>query len=264
VDFLGLRHIVVNWQLVGSVLSIVFINIVLSGDNAVVIAMAVRSLDKRERRTGIAFGSAVAVILRVVLTFCAAWLLTIDYVKLAGGALILWIAVRLLLQGSPEEKGASDAASLWHAIWIILVADFTMSLDNVLAIAGACAGNLLLLVFGLLLSIPIVVFSSNLLSTLMDKFSVIIYLGAAVLGRVGGEMMLTDPVIVRLFHPPEVFQYALEGVLAVGVIVAANIWSKRRPVNRQPEPPLDQEGRLLPTHRLRTPARDAIPLKSEG
>ncbi len=258
-DLIGLRHFVVNWQFVGSVLSIVLINIVLSGDNAVVIAMAVRSLDKRGRRTGITLGSVVAVLLRVVLTFCAVRLLTIDYIKLAGGALILWIAVRLLLQGSLEEKGARDASSLWHAIWIILVADVTMSLDNVIAVAGACAGNMPLLVFGLVLSIPIVVFSSNLLSMLMDKYPVILYVGAAVLGKVGGEMILTDPVFVRQFHPSELFQYALEGVLAVGVIVAANIWSKRGPADRAPNSHWRSKDEYCQS-RLKTAARDVQPL----
>ncbi|MDI1319654.1 MAG: TerC family protein, partial [bacterium] len=174
-----------------AILSIVLIDIVLAGDNAVVIALAVRTLPPKQRLMGIALGSAVAVVLRIGLTFVASQLLAINYVKLVGGLLILWIAVKLLVDNTGDEVQGKEAAGLWQAVWLILVADITMSLDNVLAVAGASKGSLPLLVFGLALSIPLVVFTSNLLSKLMDRYPVIIYVGAAILGKVGGDMVMT-------------------------------------------------------------------------
>ncbi|MGZ6236330.1 MAG: YjbE family putative metal transport protein, partial [Syntrophales bacterium] len=152
-----------TWDFLAGFLSIIIVNLVLSGDNAFVIAMAVRSLPRKQRMKGIAFGVGAAVVLRVLLTFFAAMLLQIQYVKLIGGAVIIWIAVKLLMEGAPEDKLQEDAKSLWHAIRIIIVADITMSLDNVLAVAAASKGNFFLLIFGLGLSIPIVMFASTLL-----------------------------------------------------------------------------------------------------
>jgi YjbE family integral membrane protein len=215
-----------TWEFVYAFLSIILIDLVLAGDNAVIIAMAVRSLPRKQRTRGIAFGAGAAVILRVVLTFFAAQLLQISFVKLIGGAVILWIAVKLFVEGAPEDKMQREAKTLWQAIWVIIIADITMSTDNVLAVAGASKGNLFLLIFGLGLSIPFVVFTSNLLSMLMDKYPVIIYLGAAVLGRVGGEMMITDPFIADLIHPSKLFKYATEAFFTIGVLVAGKIWIK--------------------------------------
>jgi len=213
-----------TWEFVSAFLSIVLIDLVLAGDNAVVIAMAVRSLPRKQRMRGIAFGAGAAVILRVALTFFAAQLLQISFVKLIGGAVILWIAVKLFVEGAPEDKTQREAKTLWQAIWVIIIADITMSTDNVLAVAGASKGNLFLLLFGLGLSIPFVVFTSNLLSLLMDKFPIIIYLGAAVLGRVGGEMMITDPFIVDLIHPSKILRYTTEAFFTIGVLVAGKLW----------------------------------------
>ncbi len=223
-DLLG--HASLTWDFLLSVVSIVFIDIILAGDNAVVIAMAVKSLPPRQRLRGIIFGAGAAVILRVILTFFAAQLLLIQFVKFAGGALILWIAVKLLIEGSDCDEDEKECPTIWHAVWIIVVADLTMSMDNVLAVAGASKGNLFLLLFGLGLSIPMVVFTSNLLSKLMDKYPFILYLGAAILGRVGGEMIMTDPFIQSSLHPPATLRYSVETFLAVGVIVAAQIWLK--------------------------------------
>jgi predicted tellurium resistance membrane protein TerC len=121
-----------------------------------------------------------------------------------------------------------EAGSMFHAIRLIVIADITMSTDNVLAVAGASHGNLILLVFGLIVSIPFVVFTSNLLSVLMDKYSIIILFGAAVLGRVGGEMMMTDPFIEELFHPGKILEYAVQTVSAVGVIIVGKLWMQWR------------------------------------
>ena len=219
-----LGHISFSWDFVAAFLSIVLIDLILAGDNAVVIAMAVRSLPRKQRQKGIMVGAAAAVVLRVIITFFAAKLLQIGYVKLVGGALILWIAVKLFVEGAPEEEGQRQAQSIWQAMWVIVVADLTMSLDNILAVAGASKGNPFLLIFGLGLSIPFVVFTSNLLSMLMDKYPFIIYIGSAILGKVGAEMIFTDPVIVGAFQPSVAFQYAMEAFFAVGVIAVGKLW----------------------------------------
>ena len=213
-----------DWTFLSALFSIMIIDLILAGDNAVVIAMAVRSLPRTQRRKGILLGSAAAVLLRVFATFFVSQLLRIQFIKLAGGALILWIAVKLFVEGSPEEGADRQAANLWQAIRIIVIADITMSVDNMLAVAGASHGNLFLLIFGLGLSIPLVVLTSNLLSILMDRYPFIIYLGAAILGKVGGEMMITDPIMESWLHPGKVMLYAVELSLAVGVIVAGKLW----------------------------------------
>ena len=216
-----------DWKFLTSLFSIVIIDIILAGDNAVVIAMAVRSLPKEQRGKGIIYGSAAAVVFRVVLTFFVAQLLKMSYVKLVGGILVTWIGVKLFVEGAPEETDRKEAASLWHAVRIIVIADTTMALDNMLAVGAASHGNLFLLLFGLGLSIPFIVFTSNLLSILMDKYPVIIYIGAAILGKVGGEMIITDPVIASLIAPSRPIIYLIEGMFSLGVIVAGKLWLGR-------------------------------------
>ena len=221
------------WELAWAVLSIVLIDIVLAGDNAVVIALAVRTLPPKQRLMGIMLGSGVAVVLRVGLTFIAAQLLVMNYIKLIGGGLILWIAVKLLIDNTGEKAHGSAAGGVWQAVWLILVADITMSIDNVLAVAGASKGSFPLLLFGLGLSIPLVVFTSNLLAKLMDRYPVIIYVGAAILGKVGGDMIMTDRLTEEMFHPAPWLVHAVEGMLAIGVILVALAWRRvRRPANR--------------------------------
>ncbi len=215
-----------TWDFCVGFLSIVLIDLVLAGDNAVVIALAVKNLHGKQRRTGIICGAGAAVALRVVLTFCVAQLLTISFVKLAGGILILWIAMKLFIEGAPEDKFQKQATTFWQAIRVIVIADIIMSTDNILAVAGACKGNFFLLLFGLALSIPFVVFTSSLLSLLMDKYPIIVWIGAAVLGRVGGEMIITDPWVAELINPGTVLKYACEIIGAVGVIVASKLYMK--------------------------------------
>jgi YjbE family integral membrane protein len=227
IDLGGLGKIEFTWQFVTAFLSIVLIDLVLAGDNAVVIALAVKNLPSKQRRKGIIFGAGGAVALRVAITFGVAQLLGVSFIKLAGGSLVLWIAVKLFVEGVPEEKFKKEAATFWQAIRIIVIADIVMSTDNILAVAGASKGNLILLLFGLALSIPFVVFTSTLLSRLMDKYPLIIYLGAAVLGRVGGEMIMTDPFVVGLINPGKVLQYSVEIIGAVGVIVAGKLYMRR-------------------------------------
>jgi YjbE family integral membrane protein len=216
-----LGHISFSWEFFAALLSIILIDLILAGDNAVVIAMAVRSLPRRQRQKGILLGSG------------AAQLLQTPYVKFVGGLFILWIAVKLFVEGAPGEEVHREAHSIWQALWVIVVADITMSVDNVLAVAGASKGNLFLLIFGLGLSIPFVVFTSSLLSILMDKYPIIIYIGAAVLGKVGAEMIVTDPVTVEHFAPPVWFQYTMEALFAVGVIAVGKLWVRYRVSSRK-------------------------------
>ncbi len=204
-----------------AILQIVAIDVVLAGDNAVVIALAVRRLEKKERLWGIVIGSGLAVALRVGLTFVAAQLLAINYIKLVGGLLILWIAIKLLLDNTGEQAGKGEAKNLWQAVWFITVADITMSLDNVLAVAGASKGSFGLLLFGLGLSIPLVVFTSNLLAKLMDRYAAIIYVGSAILGKVAGDMIMTDRLIAEKFHPEPWLVHVIEALLATSVILVA-------------------------------------------
>jgi len=204
--------------------SIVLIDLILAGDNAVVIALAVRSLPREHRRRGILLGAAAAVLLRVVATFFVAQLLRAPYVKLFGGLLIGWIAVKLFVEGTPDDVGERTATSIWQAVRIIVVADITMALDNMLAVGGASHGNLFLLVFGLTLSIPFVVFTSGLLSMLMDRYPVIVYAGAAILGKVSAEMVLTDPVVTAAIAIPSRTLWIAEALTAAGVIAAGKLW----------------------------------------
>lgn len=223
-----------NLQFLAQVFTIIVSDIILAGDNAVVIAMAVRSLPDRERRIGTMLGAGVAVGLRIILTFFAAQLLNLSYVKLIGGVFILWIAVKVLLDAAPETHEERQAGGLMHAIWIILVADFTMSLDNVLAVAGASHGNIWLLLFGLGLSIPLVVFASGVLSKLMDSYPIIAYLGSMVLGKVGAEMILGDPVVAARFPASSFTRYSIEFLCAVGVVVIARLMLVARKRERDP------------------------------
>jgi YjbE family integral membrane protein len=228
------------WAWTLAILQIVLIDIVLAGDNAVVIALAVRQLEKKERFFGILIGSGMAVVLRVGLTFVAAQLINMDYVKVAGGVLILWIAVKLLRENTGDDQAHAAAKNLWQAVWLITVADITMSLDNVLAVAGASKGSFGLLLFGLGLSIPLVVFTSSLLSKLMDRYPVIVYIGSAVLGWVGGGMIMTDRLIVGVWPASALVTRAVELLCAVLVVLTPLIGRKLRRNPRDPAQPPEQ------------------------
>jgi YjbE family integral membrane protein len=214
-------------HLLYGVLSIVFIDLLLAGDNALVIAMAVRSLAPRERRIGTICGAAVAVVLRVGLTFVAAKLLDIQFLKLAGGLFILWIAVKVLVDASEPPESVPVPKQLMQAVWYIVFADLTMSTDNVIAIAAASNGSLELIIFGLALSIPFVVLSANLLATLMDRYPFTIYVGSGILGRVGVEMILSDPFVIARLHPSNVVRYVAEGVVVLALIIGGKIYCDR-------------------------------------
>ena len=210
-----------------SLLTIILIDVILSGDNSIVIALAVRSLPAEKRRMGILLGAGSAAVLRILFTMLASKLLGVPFLKMAGGFLILWIALKLLAENQDENEEVKKARSVWHAVWMILVADVTMSLDNVLGVAGAAHGNLILLWFGLCLSIPLVVFASTLLSKLMSRFPIIVLFGAAILGKVGGEMIAGDPIIHRFLEPYPRADRVFE-VLGILVVAAWAVWLKRQ------------------------------------
>jgi YjbE family integral membrane protein len=227
IDFGWLGHIAFTWEFLVAVMSIILIDLVLAGDNAVVIAMAVRNLPGRQRVWGIALGAGAAVVVRVVATFLVAQLLNIQFIKLVGGAVIIWIAVKLLSEGAEEECADKECGSIWEAVWIIIVADMSMGIDNMLAVGAASHGNLFLLLFGLVLSIPFVVFMSNILSKLMNKYPIILWLGAGILGKVGGEMMITDPWVNGLLNPPKWVEYAVM-VFFVAFVYVLSKWIANR------------------------------------
>ena len=228
-DFGILGRIEFTPEFVAAFLSITLIDLVLAGDNAVVIAMAVQTLHGSQRKWGIILGAGAAVLLRVVATFVCAQLLLIQFVKFAGGAVIIWIAVKLLLMGSREgEASGKGAGSIVQAIWIIVVADISMAIDNMLAVAGASKGNVFLLLFGLVLSVPLVMAGAGLLSMLMDRYPLILYIGSAVLGKVGGEMMITDPFVKNLLHPSQAVEYGVMAFFIIFVIGFSRLLLKRK------------------------------------
>jgi YjbE family integral membrane protein len=203
------------WLAVGQ---IVLIDILLGGDNAVVIALACRNLPERQRRKGIVWGVLGAVGLRTTLTLFAVALLTIPYLKIVGGLLLFWIGVRLVLPDNGGEQEVAASASLWGAVKTIIVADFVMSLDNVVAVAAAAKDEPMLIAFGLLVSIPIIVWCSQLVLRLMDRFPFIITLGGALLGYIAGDMMTRDPAIAAWVAENAAW---LTDVHAAGILGAA-------------------------------------------
>ena len=174
---------------------IIIVNILLSGDNAVVIALAARSLPPHQQKKAIVWGSVAAIIMRVILTMVAVELLKFPYLKIIGGVLLFWIAVQLLVPEDEDESGIESSSNVFVAIRTILIADLVMSLDNVIGVAAAAKGNDVLVMLGLAISIPLIIFGSTILLKLMDRYPVIITGGAALLGWVAGEMIITDPAI---------------------------------------------------------------------
>lgn len=219
---------------------IIIIDILLSGDNAVVIALAVRSLPAHQRRKGIVFGTGAAIILRVVFAAFVVYLLEVPYLKLVGGVLLLWIAVKLMLPEHEEGEGDMAAATnVWQAIRLIVVADAVMSLDNVVAIAAAAHGSVLLLVLGLLISIPLIIYGSTLILGLVDRYPIIVAGGAALLGWIAGHIIVTDPAVVRwVGEVPAWGDYALRVACAILVIVVARFIRRLRRSRPKPRRPV--------------------------
>ena len=220
----------VFWVAVGQ---IILIDIVLSGDNAVVIALACRNLSPEQRRTGIFWGVAGAVSLRVVLTVFAALVLNFPWLKFVGGLLLFWIAVKLMLPEDEDGHDIKPSSHLWGAVKTIVVADFVMSLDNVIGVAGAAHGSLVLLLFGLAVSIPLIVWSSQVIMHWMERFPVIVLLGAGLLGYVAAEMLLTDPGLLALLPPLPGWATRVAGAVGALLVVGIGRWLEQRILARQ-------------------------------
>lgn len=224
------------WAALGN---IILVNIVLSGDNAVVIALAARQLPPKQQKQAILYGSGAAIVMRIILTIFAVKLLTLPWLKIVGAVLLVYIGVQLLMDGGDDEGHVKEHTSMSGAIKTILVADLVMSLDNVLGVAAAAKGNITLLVLGLAISIPLIIFGSTLMLKLMERFPIIITLGAALLGYLAGEMIVSDPKMVEWFphfhHAqelvlvPDKFELSLAGLAgAVLVVVLGKLIGARR------------------------------------
>ncbi len=230
--------------------AIIWVNIILSGDNAVVIALAARSLPAHQQTKAVIWGAGAAVVLRIVLTIVAVELLKLAYLKLLGGVLLFWIAVKLLVPEDDGGDGVKSSSNLLGAIKTILIADLVMSLDNVIAVAAVAKGSIVLLVLGLLISIPLVVFGATMLMKLMETYPVIITVGAALIGYVSGEMLVTDPVVLEWFKVNahwmidfelftvfgHKFELSVAGLIGAASVVAAGKWLAGR------KPPDSEKG----------------------
>lgn len=212
-----------------SVLQIIAIDILLGGDNAIVIALACRKLPEKQRKLGILWGVAGAVGLRIVLIFFALQLLALPFLKVIGALLLLWIGIKLLLPETEDKHGkVESSAHLLGAIKTIIVADAVMSLDNVIAVAGAAHGNMWLVAFGILISIPIIVWGSQLVLKLMDKFPVVITLGGALLGWIAGDMLVGDVVVKPYLEgAPQWLHYASAALGAALVVMTGKLLARR-------------------------------------
>jgi YjbE family integral membrane protein len=217
-----------------SIGKIVLLDLILAGDNAVVIALAVRTLPARQQLQGRIWGTVGAVGLRLLFITIVSYLLGVPLLQVTGALLLLWIAIKLIKQTGGEGAGEGhvrQGTSLLEAIWIILVADVVMSLDNVIAIAGAAHGDMRLVIFGIALSIPIVVWASGLLARLMNRHSWIILLGAGVLGEVSGKMIVEDHwVVTNLGHAPLLVEWALRIGLFAAIVVYGLIAARRQSI----------------------------------
>lgn len=204
-----------EWLL--ALFSIVVIDLVLAGDNAILIGMAARNLERSQQKKVIWWGTAGAIIIRVLATFVVVWLLKIPGLMLAGGLILLWIAYKLLVE-QKEHKDIQAATSIWAAIRTIIVADAVMGLDNVLAIAGASHGNFVLIVIGLFISMPIVIWGSLLIVRLIDRFPWVLYLGSGILAYTAIKMIIGEPFVDSFFQDRTVWKYTVEAVMVISIV----------------------------------------------
>lgn len=201
-------------------LQIIWINILLSGDNAVVIALACRGLQGSQRRWGMILGAGAAILLRVIFTIVIAQLMGLPFLKLVGGVALLWIAIKLIVpEDSHGEDNVKAGESLWRAVRIVAIADIVMSLDNVIAIAAAAKGDLTLIVFGLVVSIPMIIAGAAMLMAVLDRFPVLVWAGAALLGWIAGEIMIEDPATIRWLGEEFVHRYVYFAAAAGALFV---------------------------------------------
>ncbi|NLY64867.1 MAG: TerC family protein [Alcaligenaceae bacterium] len=229
-DFI--QHI--NWAAVGS---IILVDLLLGGDNAIIIALACRNLEKSQRMKGILWGTVGAITLRVILIAFALQLLTIPFLKIVGAALLLWIGIKLLIPEEDHGEGITASSSVWGAVKTILIADLVMSLDNVLAIAGVADGThadhqLAYVIFGLVVSVPIIIWGSTLVLKLIDKFPLVILFGAGLLGWLAGGMLISDVYVVNAFfdggEAPATLKYSIEVIGALFVMGVGKFIASRK------------------------------------
>lgn len=223
-----------------AIFTVIAIDLILSGDNGVVIALAVKTLPHRLRRRAIVWGGICAAVVQIVAAILASQLLHLEFLQLLGGILILWISLKLVrgaTRSEEPEKPADVLPNIWKAVAYIVVANVTMSMDNILAVAAIANGNSALLICGLSVSVPLVVFASGFLAELMDRYPFLVYVGAAILGKVSGDMIVSDPVTVRVLHPAAWVQYSFEAACAVGVLIAGlAITARQRSLETNREP----------------------------
>ncbi|MDF2725019.1 MAG: rane protein [Paenibacillus sp.] len=214
------------WDWILLFLQIMLINIVLSGDNAVVVAMASKNLPAKQRKQAIWWGAFGAVGLRIILTFIAVYLLDMPFIQAAGSFLLLWIAIKLLADDE-SHANIKGASSLSKAVWTIIVADLVMSLDNVLAIAAKAQGDVAVIILGIALSIPIIIFGSQLVMTVLHKFPILIYVGAGILGYTAGEMFVSDGKMQEyVLHHNDLAHWIIPVAATIVVIAVGFIWKR--------------------------------------
>src|SRR5437867_3479382 len=211
-----------------AVVEIILVNILLSGDNAVVIALACRNLATRQRRLGIFWGVMGAIVLRIVLTFFAMTLLANPYLKLVGGALLVWIGIKLIAEDDSGEHKVKASDRLLTAVWTIIVADLIMSLDNVMAVAASAKGSVPLIVFGLIVSIPIVIVGSQLIMRLLGRFPVLVLGGGGLLGYIAGDMAVEDPAVAPWIAANAAAVAVYVPFAGFVLVVAVGAWLTRR------------------------------------
>jgi YjbE family integral membrane protein len=231
-----------------AVVQIIFINVLLSGDNAIVIAMACRGLPQQQRRWGLIIGAGLAALLRIVFTVVLASLMMLPYLKLIGGVALLYISAKLLLPEGPDKSEIEAAAHLWRAVLLIVIADIVMSFDNVVAIAAAARGDFFLLAIGLAISIPLLVVGAALVAVLLDRFPILIWAGAALLGWIGGQTMATDPVFSARFATlggtvARQVEFAASVSGAALAVAAGGLWQRWRQLHARSSPPRN-DGRV--------------------
>ncbi|MEP7207779.1 MAG: TerC family protein [Casimicrobiaceae bacterium] len=209
-------------------LQIIVINILLSGDNAVVIALACRNLPPKQRRLGIFYGVVGAVVLRIILTFFAVTLLQMPYLQLIGAALLLWIGIKLIDEDEGDGEEIHAASQLASAVKTVIVADLVMSIDNVIGVAGAAKGSLPLLIFGLVISIPLVVVGAQLIMKIIERYPLLVVAGGGLLGYIAGEIAVTDVAVKGWIDANAPSLHWLSPAAGVAIVVAVGVWLSRR------------------------------------
>jgi YjbE family integral membrane protein len=214
-------------EYISSILIIVGIDIILGGDNAVVIAMASRKLPERQQNIAIALGTALAIFVRIILTAAVVFLLKIPFLQLAGGFILIFISLKLLIQKEDNTANIKPGATLWKAVQTIVTADIAMGLDNVIAIAGAANGNTYLVIFGFLVSVPIIIFGSKIILYWMERYPILVYIGASILAYTAGKMITNEHRIQYIYDQFALFKSILPFMTVIFVILLGSILNRR-------------------------------------